>query len=612
METNLSSTRAGFWRRIAAGWIDAFIILVITNIVIELFVLVHFRISSGTLFLFIGAVYSCILLSRFRQTPGKMIMKVFIAGKYGEPVSMRNIVLRELFGKWGMTLALPMMLALILSGRTYIPTFTDILFLLLSAVICLAWYLFTRQMWYDQVAGLTVEYHPRSEKSKTAFIVLLLAAVAAGGMAFMQYRVMHRIPCRLALYRNINSIKPYTRFLKAQKTSPVDYVIGLFDKYDVVVLCERAHPEMTQYNFISDIVRDPRFIDKAGMVFSEIGQKGNQPCMDSLMNTGNLSAQQIREHILRITRNEAVHPAWPNYNWFHYIERLYNLNRTLPPEKRVRHYFTDAAVDWYAIKNTKDYTDYEHKYVWNRDSLMARTVIDVMNGPDTAGGKHKKCLVIMNYRHAFDLNDRDPKVARGNTYEYMKDVFGDRVANVLINTRIITIYPAAGGLWEDAFENTGNKAAGFDFRGSPFGADNFDMFPWDIAIRRPLGSRTQSAEGLLRYRDVFTGYVFINPESEHYWQVSTPGYFDGFEKEYIRRLACVKAEYVEEGKQEMAAIKTNGDEPAEKYPEFKFETLISLFIYGFFGIGLMIGLVAFAFQRAPDGRDAGCGMMDAG
>jgi len=229
---------------------------------------------------------------------------------------------------------------------------------------------------------------------------------------------------------------------------------------------------------------------------------------------------------------------------------------------------------------------------------MAQTVIEVMKGQNTTESTHKKCLVIMNYRHAFDLTDRDTNVARGNTFEYIKDAFGDRAANVMINTRVITIYPPAGGLWEEAFEKTGNKPAGFDFRGSPFGADNFDMFPWDIALRRIFGSRSPSAEGLLRYRDVFTGFVFINPPEDLYWQQSTPGYFDGFENEYIRRCGCVKAEYEEAAKQEMAALKASGDEPAVKYAEFQSETLISLFLYCFFGIGLITGLITFAFQKA--------------
>ena len=598
METNDGNTKAGFGRRIAAGWIDAFIIFVITNLTIEILALLHFRISYGTLFLVIGAGYSYILLSRFRQTPGKMIMHVFLSDDGGEPLSKRNIMLREVFGKWGVTFALPMMLAIILEGNVYLPTYSDILFLIPAAIFCLIWYLFTRKMWYDRMAGLTVAYDHLLKKSKTAFIVLVTAALIGGGMAFVQYRVMHRIPCRLALYRNINSIKPYVRFLKKQKTSPVDYVIGLFDQYDIVVLCERAHPEMTQYDFIFNVVKDPRFIEKVGMVFTEIGQKGNQEYLDKFMNTDSLSNKQVREHILQITRNGAVHPAWSNYNYYQYFERLYKLNRTLSPEKRVRHYFTDAPVDWYAIKNNKDYLEYQNKYVWHRDSLMAQTVIDVMNDRDTPAGTHKKCLVIMNYRHAFDLTDRDPRIARGNTFEHIKDAFGNRAANVLINTRVITIYPPAGGLWEEAFEKTDNKPAGFNFRGSPFGADNFDMFPWTIAMSTFFGSRSPSAAGLLRYRDVFTGFVFINPEKEQYWQQSTPGYFDGFEQEYIRRSGCVKAEYKEAAKQEMDALKASGDEPDVKYPEYRAETLLSLFLYCFFGIGLITGLISFAFQKA--------------
>ncbi len=597
MEPDSDTTKAGFWRRIAAGWIDAFVIFVLTNFMIAFLVLLHFRISFGTLFVITGAVYSSVLLSLYSQTPGKMIMKVFIEGGCGEPVSKRSIVLREVFGKWGVTLALPMMLAVILGGRTYIPTFTDIIYLTPAAIFSVIWYLFTKQMWYDRMAGLKAEYHPQSKKSKTAFFILLTVAVAGVSLAFAEYRVMHRVPCRLAIYSNFSSVKPYVRFLKKQNTSPVDYVIGLFDNYDVVVLCERAHPEMTQYDFIFNVIKDPRFIEKAGIVFTEIGQKGNQEFIDKFMNTDSLSERQVNENILHITRNEASHPAWTNYNMYLYLQRLYKLNRTLPPEKRVRHYFTDAPVDWSAIKTQKDYQEYEHKFIWNRDSLMAQTVIDIMNNPPATEGKHKKCLVIMNCRHAFDLTDRLPWVNSSNTFEYIKDAFGSRAANVLINTRVITIYPVSGGVWDDAFERVGNRPLGFDFQGSPFGADNFDMYPWQMAMNLFPVAIAPSYAGYLRYRDVFTGFVFINPSAEQYWEQSTPGYYDGFEKEYIRRCACVKAEYEEGAKQEMAAIKANGDEPPVKYSEFRAETIVSLFLYCFFGIGLITGLITYAFRK---------------
>ena len=49
------------------------------------------------------------------------------------------------------------------------------------------------------------------------------------------------------------------RFVETQEQTPVEYTLSLFGKYDIVVLCERAHPETTQYNMIFELVSDKRF-----------------------------------------------------------------------------------------------------------------------------------------------------------------------------------------------------------------------------------------------------------------------------------------------------------------------------------------------------------------
>ena len=46
------------------------------------------------------------------------------------------------------------------------------------------------------------------------------------------------------------AITKYVNFLETQNTSAKDYVLELFKKFDVVVLCERNHGEMTQYDLI--------------------------------------------------------------------------------------------------------------------------------------------------------------------------------------------------------------------------------------------------------------------------------------------------------------------------------------------------------------------------
>ena len=54
-------------------------------------------------------------------------------------------------------------------------------------------------------------------------------------------------------------ISPYIKFLEQQNTSAKDYILDLFKKYDIVILCERDHRDATQYDLIYDIVSSPHF-----------------------------------------------------------------------------------------------------------------------------------------------------------------------------------------------------------------------------------------------------------------------------------------------------------------------------------------------------------------
>lgn len=71
-----------------------------------------------------------------------------------------------------------------------------------------------------------------------------------------------------------SSVSKYVDYLKNNRQDINDYVMGLFEKYDHVVLCERHHQDMTQYDMIYDLLTDSRFVDNVGVVFTEIETDG--------------------------------------------------------------------------------------------------------------------------------------------------------------------------------------------------------------------------------------------------------------------------------------------------------------------------------------------------
>ncbi len=596
MPQEKNKSKIGFWRRFAALWIDLFVIYSITKFLIVLLSVIAFRVSFETLFVFTGALYATLMLATQRQTIGKMLLQIIVTSKTNEPVHFRDILLREVFGKWGMTVLVPVLIGMHLAGNRWIPTVADILIMIPVIVLCILYYIFRKHAWYEDLAGLTVKRDFSVQKIKIGFYALLIVAFTGAGTTLVEFSIRDRVPCRMAAFQSSNSTGPYVDFLKKQNTNPVDYVIGLFDKYDVVVLCERAHPEMTQWDFIYDVIRDPRFIHKAGHVFTEYGQVGMQDYLNEFMLTDSLSESEIHDHIIHIMRNMPVWPSWTNFNLYQYLTRLYAINQKLPPENRIQHHFTDAPIDWSSIKTNKDYKEYQEKCLWNRDEIMAKTIIGEMKRLSDSSVNPPKCLVIMNYRHAMDLTDRLPESDRRNTYEFLKDSFGDRAANVLINTRFIVSVPVAGGVWDDAFEKTGNKPTGFNFQGSPFGTCYFDLFPFDVIFHPFKKTNSPSSNGSLRYRDVFTGFVFTHPVQDQYFKSHTPGYYDGFEEEYIRRSGCLGDEYKKSAMLEIQSLKHKKPGTIRKHTEFIIETMVELCFCCFAGIGFLIGLAAFIFR----------------
>lgn len=77
----------------------------------------------------------------------------------------------------------------------------------------------------------------------------------------------------------------YVSYLQKPHLSAKNYIIGLFKKYDMVILCERAHAELTQYDLYLDVISDPWFVKNVGNVFTETGSISNRESINNFIHT---------------------------------------------------------------------------------------------------------------------------------------------------------------------------------------------------------------------------------------------------------------------------------------------------------------------------------------
>jgi len=261
-----------------------------------------------------------------------------------------------------------------------------------------------------------------------------------------------------------------------------------------------------------------------------------QPQLDEIMASADLTDEELHGRLIGLMRNMSFWPLWGNQNFFDYLRKLYALNQELPDGKKVELYLSDIPLCWDDM--TKEKLDEGwRKLVWNRDVLMAYRIVTERNRLIEEGSLGK-CLVILNYRHAFaPVKNKDGELAN-NATRYLFEAYPGKVANVLLNT----VRPVSAetdftvksdliqdGKWDAAFEVVGNPALGFDLKGTPFGADSFDFFPFDPAI------------AALKYEEVFTGFIFYKPLGAQRWVVGVRGLLDDEFAQEIRER-CKLAE----------------------------------------------------------------------
>jgi len=294
--------------------------------------------------------------------------------------------------------------------------------------------------------------------------------------------------------------KPYVAFLQQDNTPPIDYLEGLFQEKDLVMICERDHREITQYDLLYDIVSQDWFSDQVRNIIFELPSVSIQNELDDLLFAEDLSDAQIESKTKQIYQNLFYDLLWEKTNLYTFIGRIARLNRERRSDKKIRIIGANVKFSWNKIKNKAEYKEFQ-KTLNYRDRNMAKNISDWYKS-----SANNKALIIMNYRHAYTNVYWKKKMKTDNVGRYLKEEFPNELTNVFLNSYANRRYSSKGKFhakkkWDLAFQENENKAVAFRLENSPFGNDSFDDYPY-IATN-------------LKWYDVFDHFIFYNPLSEH-------------------------------------------------------------------------------------------------
>jgi hypothetical protein len=325
---------------------------------------------------------------------------------------------------------------------------------------------------------------------------------------------------------------PYVTFIEKNNTSPIDYLESLFQGKDLVMICERDHREITQYDLFYDVVSQDWFSENVRNIIFEVPSVSIQKELDDLLLAENLTDAQIESRTKHIYRNLFYDVLWEKTNLYTFIIKIAQLNRERSKDKKIRIIGANVQFSWKDIRTKEEYKEFE-KTLNNRDKDMAN---NISNWYRTKA--NNKALIIMNYRHAYTNIYWKKTKKTDNVGRYLKEEFPNVLTSVFLNSYANRRYSWKGKFhakkkWDLAFQANANKPVAFCLQNSPFGNDRFDDYPY-ITTK-------------LKWHEVFDHFVFYNPLKEHVNSKGIDNIIDTvFREELERRYKIIDKELTED------------------------------------------------------------------
>lgn len=334
-------------------------------------------------------------------------------------------------------------------------------------------------------------------------------------------RTLYDMP-RLAIINDLpTDVTPFLAYISDITLSPEDFLLEALGTRKVVINGE-LHRRKASWDMLKRLVSKPEFPETTGCVFMEL-PSWHQSTMDEFMKSDTLASGLV----LRIFRDEQLN-GWWDRGEYEFLCKLWEINRSLPDDKKIRVVLADYQVPYSRITTKEEPSE-------DRNTHMAEVVVNtVRNSSDPRNN-----LFLVGCGHAY--KSRQAGFASAVQGETPAMTAGAQITEALGEDQVFTVFqhmmsgdnsgrnksPIRGGIFDTAFALNGNRPIGFRLAGSPFGRQPFDGIH-EIKYKTDTGT----------YQDNYDGYLFLGPlDDEPRAEPLTEIFTDEFVAEMQRRAA---------------------------------------------------------------------------
>ena len=338
------------------------------------------------------------------------------------------------------------------------------------------------------------------------------------------------------------SLDAHVAVLKNSGSEPLAFVRKTLKTHDLIIFDDALHSAQEPFDFYQKLLRDPEIQELSPYVFVEVFSLTAQPQLDAYF------AAESRDPglLMKVFQDDYSGYGWRYQTYLDLLSAIWDINRKLPAQKRIKVVGVDQPIYWEAIHTKQDYEIFQDSLL-ARDYFLYSVIVEKLDR--FASGK--KGLFLTNTRHSYKHLRRANGQLHWNCATFFDQLYPGKTYSVRFHNVILNVEarsPQTGtrtaegmeevkyswvrmenGLWDRAFREAGNQPVAVPLRDNVFGRARY------------AGNLMLDVREDQTLYDVYDAVVFLAPLEELHVSAEFGFIYTGaFRKEVKRRIELMQ------------------------------------------------------------------------